>query len=46
MLKPLVPKSRPDLSARLKDIDEKQVPAKLKPMAVTCLLIIKGVYAY
>ena len=31
MLKPLMPKFRPDPSARLKDIAEKQVPAKLKP---------------
>ena len=31
MLKPLVPKIRPDLFARLKYIAEKQVPAKLKP---------------
>ena len=32
MLKPLVPKFRQGLSARLKDIAEKQVPAKLKPI--------------
>ena len=32
MLKILVPKFRPDLSTRLKDIAEKQVPAKLKPI--------------
>ena len=32
MLKPLVPKFRPDLSAHLRDIAEKQVPAKLKPI--------------
>ena len=32
MLKSLVPKFRPDLSARLKDIAEKQVPAKPKPI--------------
>ena len=32
MLKPLVPKFRPDLSAHIKDIAEKQVPAKLKPI--------------
>ena len=32
MLKPLVPKFGPDLSARLKDIVEKQVPARLKPI--------------
>ena len=34
MLKPLVPKFRPDLSAHLKDIAEKKVPAKLKPTAI------------
>ena len=34
MLKPLVPKIRPDLSACLKDIAEEQVPAKLKPILV------------
>ena len=32
MLKPLVPEFRPDLSARLKYIAEKQVPGKLKPI--------------
>ena len=32
MLKPLVPKFRLDLSSLLKDIAEKQVTAKLKPM--------------
>ena len=32
MLKPLVPKFRPDISARLKDIAEKQVSAKPKPI--------------
>ena len=32
MLKPLVPKCRPDLFARLRDIAEKRVPAKLKPV--------------
>ena len=32
MLKPPVPKFCPDLSARLKDIAEKQVPVKLKPI--------------
>ena len=30
MLKPLVPRFRQDLSSRLKDSAEKQVPAKLK----------------
>ena len=48
MLKPLVPKFRYDLSISLRDIAEKQVPAKLKPivavparcgcMAAKCLL--------
>ena len=32
MLIPFVPKFRPDLSVRLKDFSEKQVPAKLKPI--------------
>ena len=32
MLKPVVPWFRPDPSAHLKDIAEKQVPAKLKPI--------------
>ena len=32
MLKPTVPKLSPDLSARLKYIAEKQVPAELKPI--------------
>ena len=32
MLKSLVSKFRPDLSASLKDIVEKYVPAKLKPI--------------
>ena len=32
MLKPVVPKFRSDLSARLKDIAEMQVPMKLKPI--------------
>ena len=38
ILKPLVPKFRSDLSVRLRDIAEKQVPAKLKSMIVngTC----------
>ena len=30
MLKPLVPKFRSDISARLRDIAKKQVPARLK----------------
>ena len=33
MLKQLVPKFGPDLSARFRDVAEKQVPAKLKPIA-------------
>ena len=32
MLKLIAVKFHPDLSARLKDIAEKQVPAKLKPI--------------
>ena len=32
MLKPLVPKFRPELFVRLKDISEDQVPATLKPI--------------
>ena len=32
MLKTLESKFRPDLSARLKDIAEEQVPGKLKPI--------------
>ena len=32
MLKPLLPKFRPDLSICLKDFVEKQVSAKLKPI--------------
>ena len=36
MLKPRVPKFRPDISDRLKDIAEKEVPAKLKPIVTTC----------
>ena len=39
MLKPIVPQFRPDLSARSKDIAEKLVPAKLKPIVgthITC----------
>ena len=32
MLKPLMPKFRSDPSARLKDIAEKQVPAKVMPI--------------
>ena len=32
MLKPLVPKFRSDLPVRLRDIAEKQVPERLKPI--------------
>ena len=32
ILEPLVAKYRPNLFARLRDIDEKQVPANLKPI--------------
>ena len=32
MLKPLMPKLRPDLSARLKGVAENRVTAKLKPI--------------
>ena len=35
MFKPHVPKSRFDLSIRLRDIPEKRVPAKLKPIVGT-----------
>ena len=37
MLKSLVLKFRPDLSVRLKDVAEKQVPAKLKPKVYSCI---------
>ena len=39
MLKRLLPNFRPDLSGRLKDITEKQVPAKLKPIVVLSMPI-------
>ena len=35
MLKPLVPRFRSDLSVRLKDIAEKQVPAEVKTIVGT-----------
>ena len=35
VLKPLMAKFRSDLSVRLRDIDEKQVPMKLKPIEVS-----------
>ena len=35
MRKSLLPKLCPDQFTRLKDIDEKQVPAKLKPFVVS-----------
>ena len=34
ILKPLVPKFRPGLLSRLRDIAEKQIPVKLKPIVV------------
>ena len=34
MLKPFVPKFPPEIFARLRDVAEKQVPAKLKPIVV------------
>ena len=40
MLKPPVPNFRPDLSSRLKDIAEKQAPAKLKPTVGVDLLTV------
>ena len=36
MLKPLVPKFRSDLSVRLRNIAEKQIPVKLKPIVAIC----------
>ena len=38
MLKSLVPKFRSDLSVRLRDIADKLVPAKLKPIVVYTML--------
>ena len=35
ILKLLVPKYRPDLSARLKDMAEKQVTARVKPIVIS-----------
>ena len=47
MLKSLVANVCPDLSARLRDIAEKQVPAKLKPMeGLLCLLPGLVVYIF
>ena len=37
MLKPIMPKFHSDLSVRLRDIAEKQVPVRLKPIVVTYL---------
>ena len=42
MPKPLAPKFRPDLSALLKDIVEKQVPAKLKPVVGMMLFWLRS----
>ena len=39
MLKTLVPKFRPDLSVRSRDIAEKPVPAKLKPIVEFLCLV-------
>ena len=41
MLKPLVPKLRSGLSVRLRDIAEKQVPAKLKPIVHSLAELLK-----
>ena len=43
MLKPLVRKFRPDLCARLEDIAEKLVLAKLTPIVV-CAAVLMSVY--
>ena len=40
MLKPLVPKFRLDVYVRVKDIAEKQVPAKLKPIVKSGNLVL------
>ena len=42
MLEPIVYKFRPDLSVRLKDIAEKQVPAKLRLIVVDLLTAGNG----
>ena len=39
MLKPLAPKFRSDQFVRLRDIAEKQVPAKLKPIEAYLLRV-------
>ena len=39
MLKPLASKISPDLLVCLKDVAEKWVPAKLKPIGVTLLIM-------
>ena len=43
MLKPIMPKFRPDLYARLRDMADKQVPAKLKPIVNRCEYWMWGV---
>ena len=42
MLKSLVPKFSPDLSARFKDVAKKQVPAKLKPIVKLHKMSMEG----
>ena len=39
MLQPIVPRFRSDISVLLKDITEKQVPAKLKPIVSNVISI-------
>ena len=46
MLKHIVPKFHPDLSARLKDIAEKQVLAKLKPIETPQGTAIAGNFVF
>ena len=46
MLKRLVPKFRPHLSASLNNTAEKQVPAKLKPIVGVLQKWIVGTYKY
>ena len=41
MLKLLVPKFRYNLSIRLRDIAEKQIPARLKPIVVPAVLTLQ-----
>ena len=46
MQEPLMPKFRPDPSVRLKDIFEKQVPVKLKPIVETDIAYCTALYQY